>query len=184
MIPSPHRRSTNLILLILPGALSVTEFDKQPEGRGRKRKILEHLEIFADAPPGLVLIKAGLWTQLGLSHVQPGPAEAATNCGSLTALSRLPRARHGHHLTLAWTRVPPKNLRTNTPSSQMHTILEQDPTNFTDRISKERLQQVLNSAKHLLNRLYSVVRAKLHTQPAWGLISHTNQPTGIKIQIQ
>ena len=56
--------------------------------------ILRCIGTFADLPQGLVLVKAGLGAQLGPSHWHSGPAEAATNCGSLIAPNRLPRARH------------------------------------------------------------------------------------------
>ena len=82
MIPSPHRRSTNLILLILPGALSVTEFDKQPEGRGRKRQTSGYYGYIADLPLDSALGEAGLGAELGPSHTHPCPAEGAINCGS------------------------------------------------------------------------------------------------------
>lgn len=43
------------------------------------------LVTFVDLSPVLVLVKAGLSAQLGPSHMHPGLAETATNCGLLVA---------------------------------------------------------------------------------------------------
>lgn len=57
----------------------VIKIDSWPAGRGRERQILWCLGTFADPALGLVLVKAGLGAQLGLSHVQPSSAEATKN---------------------------------------------------------------------------------------------------------
>lgn len=78
------------------------------------------LEVFADLPLGLVLVKASHGVQFGHPHIHPGPKEAATNCASFVALNRLPMANHKPYLTLVCTRMPPKKpqkQRTQWPAS-------------------------------------------------------------------
>lgn len=50
-----------------------------------------------------MLIKASFAEQLGLSWEQQNLEESATSCGSTAASKKLPRARLGQHLTLAYT---------------------------------------------------------------------------------
>lgn len=52
---------------VQPEALLVTKPNRQPTGRGRKRRIAGCLWSFADLLPGSVLVKAGLGAQLGFS---------------------------------------------------------------------------------------------------------------------
>ena len=66
------------------------------------------LGIFADMPPGHLLVKVSLGVQLGFSHMHPDPAEVATNCGLLLVPNRFLRTSHGQHLTLACTGSLPK----------------------------------------------------------------------------
>ena len=105
----PHGRCRCPILPIPLETLSGTVFSvtrltaNQPAGSGKWWQILWLLGMFADLPLGLGLVKAGLGVQLGPTPMQPSPVEAATNCGSLVALNRLPRATRGQHLALACT---------------------------------------------------------------------------------
>ena len=102
------------------------------------------LPIWPWAP---VLIKVGLGVHLGPSCMHPGPAEAATNCGSLVAPNRLPSASNRQHLTLAYNRVPSRRPQTNIPSGHFQTTTEQDPINFKSSMSKERFWQAPNTAE-------------------------------------
>ena len=62
--------------------LAVTVPKRLPPGGGKQRRILGSLGPSAHQLPGPVLLKAGLGVQLIFSYTYPGPAEAATNCGS------------------------------------------------------------------------------------------------------
>ena len=107
-----------------------------------------------------MLVKAGLEVHFGPFNIQPGPTEAATNCRSLVTSSKLLRDRHTEHLTMACAGVSPKGPRNNMPSDQLQTTSEQNSTNFTNSISKWRLQQHLPSSSH------SMVGVEAHIQPA------------------
>ena len=69
---------------------------------------MQFLGNLADKPPGLVLEKARLGEQLGLSSTYPGIAEAATNCILFVATNRLLRVMHRQCLTLICIGVSPK----------------------------------------------------------------------------
>lgn len=60
---------------------------------------------------------------------------------------RLLRARHRQCLTVAHTRETSRRPRTNSPSGQLQTTVEQDPRSFTNSTSESSSQQALNSAE-------------------------------------
>lgn len=121
-----------------------------------------------------VLVRAGLGAQLGSFCMYPCPAEAARNSGSLTAPNRFPRTSHRQRLTLACIRVPSKRPRTNTPSGQFQTTMQQDPISFMNSISTGRSQQVPNTAEancalcdqYLHCNLNAVLGVEPQSQPA------------------
>ena len=88
---------------------------RQPTGGGSQRQISGYLGAFADLPLGLVLVKDGVGEQLDLSHTHPGPAEAATNHGSLCSFKQVAQQQ-----SQGASRVPPKrpqNKHTQCPAS-------------------------------------------------------------------
>ena len=106
---------------------------------------------------------------------------------SFVSPNRLPRASHRQHLILVCTRVPPKRLRTYTPSGQLQTTLQQDPISFTSSVSKGKSRMAPNSAEvnshscvqHLHGSSHTVDGVEPHSKLAQGSIPCTNRPTAI-----
>lgn len=72
----------------------MSEPNREKAGRSRQIQTLGYLGIFADPPPGHVLVKARLAAQLNSFHAQPRPEETAKKCRLIVSSNRLPRARH------------------------------------------------------------------------------------------
>lgn len=126
-------------------AFSVTKPISQLVDEGRRRQIQGCLGTFADPSLGPVLLKATLGVQFNPFCTKRSPVEAPTNCGLLISSNRLRKAKHRQHMFLAYIRVPPK--RPSAPSGQPQKTSEQNPTSFTNSISKVRLLQKQNSAE-------------------------------------
>ena len=90
-----------------PEALSVTKHNRQRQ----EETVCKVIETFTDLHLSPVLVKASPSVQVGPSHMHPDPAEAATNCGTLVAPNRLPRASHRQCVTFVCTTVPLKRLQ-------------------------------------------------------------------------
>lgn len=129
------------------------------------------LGLFANLYLNCVLIKTELDVPLCPSHAHPVPSMEAKN---FVTANCLPRASHRECLTLTCTRNPCKRPRTNTPSGELQTILEQDPISFTNNTSKVISQWATDPAEanyalygqHLHSSLYIVTRVRSHSQPA------------------
>lgn len=93
--------------------------------------------------PGLGALKSSL-VLLRCSQVQQGQTQTADSLQlQHVAEGKAPIAL----LTLARAGVPSQGPRTNTPSGQCQTTMEQDPTNFKNSIPKGTLQKSPTSAK-------------------------------------
>ena len=105
------------------------------------------LGTFADPALGPTLVKVGLGIQLGPSHEQKSPAEAATNGGSFVDSNRGSKVRYTQHLTLACTGETPRRPGTSSPSGQLQKTSKQDNTSFMHSIYNGKLQQALKLAR-------------------------------------
>ena len=128
---------------VQPETLPVIEPNRQPAGRGRQRWILGCFGTFADLSRGLVLVKASFGEQLVPSHMHLSSAEAAINCGLLTAPDTLLRANHkqrdiGQHHSPS---QEAQNQHTQCPAT------EQDSISLASSISKGSLWQAPSPAE-------------------------------------
>ena len=121
-----HRNHSCPTLWIL--SLAAEEYSWRLFQRQRPTKSLQAKEIsgssetLADTPqPRWLLVKFHLGVHPGSFCTYSGPAERATNCGSLIAINRLLKASHRQHLTLTCTEVPlkrPQNQHTQWQCSE------------------------------------------------------------------
>lgn len=143
MAPSPHR-STSPIYPILPKALSVTEHfqwlswigNHQGEAGGGRTWVA--LGCLLTWPLGLVLVQASP----GHSQVQPCGTEADTNYRPFCSFKQVAKGQAQTAADIGFQEAQKQH--TNLSDTN---YIRAGPTNFTNCISKRRLQQALNSAE-------------------------------------
>ena len=115
----------------------MTKTNRHPASRGKSWGALELLLTF---PLGPVLVKSCLCAKLGLSHVYPCLAEAATNCGSLCSSKQVAQdqSQAASDIDLCYS----PSLEAQNQHSQGHVSLtsEEDAINSTSATSEGRSQ--------------------------------------------
>lgn len=160
---------TSLMHLSISQALSVTEPNRHPKGRGGQKRVSGSLVC-----PGPGVGKSQDWyTAWSFPHTSR-PTEAATNCGSLCSSTQVAQSQTQAASDTGLHQSAPQEAPEATPSGQLRAASEQEPMSSASGIFKGRTRP----GPDLLGRICSMLSTCTAARHRSGLLLTVTQPEG------